>query len=75
MRTTSTLEAYNSVLANNVVNRGHFFKFVHDIRSEELLKRREVLLLFESGGRTAKKRKPEWMVCISMNFVLFFIKI
>lgn len=64
MRTTSTLEAYNKVLADNVVHRGHFFKFVHGIRSEELLKAREVEQLFESGGKTAKKRKLEWMVCV-----------
>lgn len=65
MRTTSTLEAYNSVLANNVANKGHFFKFIHDIRSEELLKCQELEQLFESGGKTAKKRKLEWMVCYS----------
>lgn len=62
MRTTSTLEAYNNVLANNVVHKGHFFKFVHDIRSEELLKSKEVEQWFENGGKTAKKRKLGWMV-------------
>lgn len=61
MRTTSTLEAYNGALGNNVVNRGHFFVFVHDIRSEELFKSREAKSLVESGGKTAKKRKVEWV--------------
>lgn len=69
MQTTSTLEAYNNVLANNVVHKGHFFKFIHDIRSEELLKSKEAEQLIESGGKTAKKRKTEWMVC---QIVFFF---
>lgn len=76
MRTTSTLEAYNNVLANNVVHKGHFFKFVHDIRSEELLKSKEVEQLFESGGKTAKKRKLEWMVrcvlCMIIDWILIY---
>lgn len=70
MRTTSTLEAYNGVLGDNVVNRGHFFKFAHDLRSEEHHTFGEAAKLIESGGATAKRRKPEWVVC---NLLLKFI--
>lgn len=71
MRTTSTLEAYNCVLGDNVTNRGQFFKFAHDLRAEELLKSRELEQLFESGGATQKQRKIEWMVCIFHHFLYF----
>lgn len=70
MRTTSTLEAYNCVLGDNVTNNGHFFKFAHDLRAEELLKSRELEQFFESGGATEKQRKIEWMVCF---FTIFCI--
>lgn len=69
MRTTSTLEAYNGVLADNVVNKGHFFKFAHDNRSEEYFKSREATQLIESGGKTAKKRKPEWVVSTFLHIL------
>lgn len=67
MRTTSSLEAYNKVLGDNITNRGHFFKFVHDLRGEELLKTREAQQLIESGGKTAKRRKLIWMVRICLE--------
>lgn len=67
MRTTSSLEAYNKVLGDNIANRGHFFKFVHDLRSEELLKTREAQQLIESGGKTAKRRKVIWVVSICLD--------
>lgn len=70
MRTTSTLEAYNSVLAANVIHRGDFFQFVHDIRSEEFFKSGQAKDLIDSGGATAKKRKPEWVV----SYFLFIFK-
>lgn len=72
MRTTSKLENYNKILGENVVNKAHFFNFVHDIRSEELLKSREMSQFFESGGQTAKKRKLDWVVSNLVNdFFLF----
>lgn len=66
MRTTSSLEAYNGVLNKSLQNKGGFFGFVHDIRSEVYFKHDELNELIESGSKTERKRKPEYLV-ISMS--------
>lgn len=73
MRTTSSLEAYNGVLNNNLTAHGNFFIFVHSIRAEELLKRDEFNNYINSGGQTAKKRRPEYIV--SMHILFFSLSI
>lgn len=72
MRTTSTVEAYNSVLADGIAIKGHFFKFVHDLRSEEHYKFGEATKLINSGGATAKRRKVEWVVGSFFSHFFYF---
>lgn len=69
MRTTCSVEAYNGVLNDNIVNKGHFFTFIHDIRHEEQIHRDEVEALIESGTGTAKKRRAEYKVIIDIQIV------
>lgn len=71
MRTTCSVEAYNRVLNDNIVNNGNLFTFVHDIRNEEQLKRDEMEELLESGSATAKKRRAAYVVC--NTFVSLFL--
>lgn len=70
MRTTCSLEAYNGVLNKNVVNKGHFFSFVHDMRNEEYIKREEFATFLESGAKTANYRRIEYRVnCLNFNVI------
>lgn len=62
MRTTSSLEAYNGVLNKTIVNKGHFFNFIHDLRAEEFIKREELEAYMISGAKTAKRRRKEYKV-------------
>lgn len=61
MRTTSSLEGYNSRLAQKLPKKGNFFQFMKCIADEELIQSHDMLLLVESGGavmaRMARKRK------------------
>lgn len=76
MRTTSSLEAYNGVLNKTIVNRGHFFNFIHDMRAEEFLKRAELNDIIMSGAGTAKRRRAEHKVsmnvCVIVQTCYFF---
>lgn len=57
MRTTSSLEAYNGVINNHVVNHGNFFTFIHDLRLQEFLSSIRFSQHFENGGKKKKQRR------------------
>lgn len=59
MRTTSSLESYNSELGRKVSARGNFFRFVEKLQDEEFEKSRNFEQLLISGGATeeAKRRR------------------
>lgn len=61
MRTTSSLEANNGTLNDNVVNHGNLFTFIHDLRLEEFLQWQKFKRHFESGGQAAEPR-PKYKV-------------
>lgn len=85
MRTTSSVEAYNCVLNKYIVNKGNFFNFIHDLRSEEYLKREEMSALIFSGAATENKRRAVYLVtfflflylivcmCLCFILIIFFI--
>lgn len=56
MRTTSSLEANNRCLNDNIINHGNFFTFVHDLRLEEYSKSVEFERFVTSGGQSKAPR-------------------
>lgn len=70
MRTTSSIEAYNCVLNKSIVNKGNFFNFIHDLRSEEFLKREEMAALIFSGAATENKRRKQYMVFFYVHLLV-----
>lgn len=63
MRTTSSLEANNCRLNDCIVNHGHFFSFIRDLRKEEFMKSKEFERYITSGGKQ-DERKEKHMVCL-----------
>lgn len=60
MRTTSSLEAYNGVINNHVVNHGNFFTFVHDLRLQEFLY--SIRFVQQFKGKKSQKQRREYQV-------------
>lgn len=63
MRTTSSLEANNCRLNDTVVNHGHFFTFLRDMRTEEFIKSKEFGRYILSGGKQIEPR-DKYKVCL-----------
>lgn len=57
MRTTSSVEANNMLLNDNVINHGNFFTFLHDLRLEDFLHWQNFKRCLESGGKPRAVRR------------------
>lgn len=75
MRTTSSVEANNMVLNENIINRGNFFTFAHDLRLEECLQFQNLRRCFESGGkpRDVRKKYKVSAICHILYFLIQFV--
>lgn len=62
MRTTSSLEANNRTLNDNVINHGNLFTFIHDLRLEEYLQFTNFKRHCENGGKV-KDPRDKYKVC------------
>lgn len=66
MRTTSSIEAYNRVLGDNILSRAQFYRFVLALRCEEYKTSQSMEKFIDSGGLRRKcAQKPEFKVRIS----------
>lgn len=66
MRTTSSLEANNCRLNDCIVNHGHFFSFIRDLRKEEYIKSVEFERFIISGGKQ-EETKNKHLVCFILS--------
>lgn len=73
IRTTSSVEAYNGQLGRIIAKKGHFFKFVECLRTEEFSKSVHMRSLINTGGATKSVNRKKNDVVIhfySLYFVL-----
>lgn len=60
-RTTNALEAYNGHLSRQIQKKGHFFKFLEEIKEQEFRKSVDFANLIQSGAQSAgTKRIRVW---------------
>lgn len=69
MRTTSSIEAYNRVLGDNILSRAQFYRFVLALRCEEYKTSQSMEKFIDSGGLRRKcAQKPEFKVRFFFSF-------